>query len=198
MILASRLSIFDAMDYPYGFGMDAVNPGQPDLTEPAMLLNELRQTGLQLCAVTMGNPYYNPHINRPFDAGPYVPPEPPARGVERLIALAGEIKEKVPGVLFVGAGYSWLRQFAVNAGAYALEHGKADFIGFGRQSFAHPDFARDILLQGRIEKDKTCVTCSKCTELMRNMAPAGCMVRDKTVYTPANGKHIKKDATGGK
>ncbi len=189
MVLGSRFGIYDAMDYPYGFG---VNPysGQPDLKEPVKLLNELVDMGVHVCAVTMGNPYYNPHVGRPFNSGAYIPPEPPVKGVERMISLTGSIKQMVPGMLFVGAGYSWLREFAVEAGAYTLENRMADFIGFGRQAFAYPGLANEILSEGRLTRQKTCLTCSKCTELMRAMMPAGCVIRDKAVYAPLYQKQI--------
>ena len=92
--LASRLSLYDAMEPQYGFG--AGPDGQPDLTEPVQLLRELHGIGVRLCAVTVGNPYLIPHVNRPYDNGPYVPPEPPVKGVERLLTLAAKAKAGVP------------------------------------------------------------------------------------------------------
>ena len=189
--LASRLSLYDAMEPQYGFG--AGPDGQPDLTEPVRLLRELYDIGVKLCAVTVGNPYLIPHVNRPYDNGPYVPPEPPVKGVERLLTLAAEAKAGVPEMAFIGAGYSWLKGFAVQAGAYALEIGHADFIGFGRQAFANPGFANDILETGEIAPGKTCITCTRCVELMRSMLPAGCVVRDK-MYARLYQQKIKNNA----
>ena len=196
MIVASRLSIYDAMDYPYGFGADKLTAGKPDITEPVMLLNDLFQLGVRLCAVTMGNPYYNPHINRPFSMGPYTPPELPVKGVERLISLAASVKESVPGILFIGAGYSWLKQFAVHAGAYTLEHHHADIIGFGRMAFANPNFANDILHNGCLEAKQTCITCTKCVELMRDMVTTGCVIRDR-FYAELYQQHMNNKSQGG-
>jgi 2,4-dienoyl-CoA reductase-like NADH-dependent reductase (Old Yellow Enzyme family) len=192
MVLATRLSLYDAMDYPYGFGVDRENAGRPDLTEPAALLGELAGLGVSLCGATMGNPYLNPHVNRPYDSGGYAPPEPPVKGVERLISLTAAVKRMVSGMLFIGAGYSWLKQFAVQAGAYALAHGHADFIGFGRLAFAYPDFARDILQNGGLDRKQTCITCSKCSQLMRGTITAGCVIHDNAVYAPLYQKLIQK------
>ena len=36
---------------------------------------------LTLVDMTMGSPYFNPHINRPYNKGGYVPPEHPAFAV---------------------------------------------------------------------------------------------------------------------
>ena len=35
----------------------------------------------------MGNPYVNPHVNRPFNAGPYQSPENPLKGVEVTVKI---------------------------------------------------------------------------------------------------------------
>lgn len=190
VVLGTRFGVYDAMDYLYGFGVDR-ETGEPDITEPAALLNELGGLGVALCAVTIGNPYFNPHIGRPFDSGAYIPPEPPVKGVERLISLAAAVKRMVPDMRFIGAGYSWLREFAVQAGAYALENEMVDFIGFGRQAFADPSIAEEILSEGRIARNKTCITCSKCSQLMRSMVTAGCVIRDKEIYAPLYQKHIQ-------
>ncbi len=183
-ILGSRLSIYDAMPYPYGFGMDASGEDRPDLREPIRLIEDVYKAGVSITALTMGNPYYNPHINRPFDRGPYKPPEPPVKGVYRLISLTAEAKKAFPRMKIVGAGYTWLKQYAVQVGAHTLKQGWADSIGFGRQAFAYPDIANDILSRGSAEPNKVCITCSKCSQLMRSQGPAGCVVRDKDVYHP--------------
>jgi hypothetical protein len=54
--------------------------------------------------------------------------------------------------------------------------------GFGRQSFAYPELARDILKSGKMKDKSTCLTCGKCTELMRGAEGAGCPVYDKEAY----------------
>ena len=147
----------------------------------------------KLCAVTVGNPYLIPHVNRPYDnERPYVPPEPPVKGVERLLTLAAEAKAGVPEMAFIGAGYSWLKGFAVQAGAYALENGMPISSGLaGRRSpirvspttyWKPGDCAR-----------KTCITCTRCVELMRSMLPAGCVVRDK-MYARLYQQKIKSNA----
>ena len=51
--------------------------------------------------VTIGNPYVNPHVSRPYDDGPYPPPEHPFAGVARLCRCVSEIKRAVPGAAVV-------------------------------------------------------------------------------------------------
>ena len=55
-------------------------PPRPDLEEPLRLIGTLRDIGVSLVNVTMGSPYWNPHIGRPFERPPvdgYWPPEHP-------------------------------------------------------------------------------------------------------------------------
>lgn len=180
-LVTTRLSMWDAVPYPYGFGADPAS-GLPDLREPAGLLRILGAMGLSAAATTVGNPYYNPHFCRPFDTGAYAPPEDPLQGVSRVIGLTGRLKRQVPGVLFVGGGYTYLGKFAANAGAYALEHGMVDMVGFGRQAIADPNLLNDFLNGEPIDDRRLCITCSKCTEIMRSGGTTGCVIRDGQVY----------------
>ena len=72
-----------------------------------------------------------------------------------------------------------------------VEQGEIDIGGFGRTVFAYPDFAKDILTKGAMDKNKICVCCSKCTQIMR--APGGtpgCVIRDRNVYMPLYQKYV--------
>lgn len=181
-IVAVRLNIYDGIPYPYGWGVNRENYLEYNLDEPLKLVKILHEKGVNLIDVTMGSPYYNPHVNRPFDRGEYIPGEHPLKGVARLVNGAGEIQRAFPGLAIVGTGYSWLRQFSTYLGAGSLEKGYATLAGFGRELFAYPDFPRDLLGCGFIDKRKCCITCGKCTEIMRAGGPAGCVVRDYEVY----------------
>lgn len=181
-IVASRLNIYDGIPHPYGWGTDKEDYTKVDLEEPIKLIELLHQKGVRLINVTMGTPYYNPHVNRPYDKGGYTPEESQLKGVERLLQGAGTIQQAFPDIAVVGTGYSWLRQFAPYFGAGAVESGLAKIIGFGRVAFAYPDFARDILENGGMKKEKCCIACGKCTELMRANSFAGCVVRDAQCY----------------
>ncbi len=180
-IIGSRFASYDGIDYPYGFGVNHEDYRIPDTTEPIQLLKEANQLGVSLVNITMGTPYYNPHVNRPYSDGGYVPPEEPIEGVIRLISGVEQLKKAVTEITFVGTGYTYLRGFAPNVAAGAVETGKTDIVGFGRMAFAYPDFARDIL-NGAFDAKKVCMTCGKCTEIMRAGKTTGCPVRDK-LYT---------------
>ncbi len=189
-LLASRITIWDAQPYPYGFGAEPGGHG-PDFSEPIQLIRQLKELGLDLIGPTMGNPYLNPHINRPFDKGPYEPPEDPLFGAARFLNYTAQIKKAVPELPVAGAGYSYLRQFGIEAAAYGLQNGHIDIMGLGRQAFACPRIISDILEQKEPDSKKLCITCSKCTQIMRNGGQAGCPVRDPEIYLPIYRQYCK-------
>jgi len=182
-----RLGIYDAIPYPYGWGVNKDDYTKPDLTEPKKLLGLLKNRGVEMVNITLGNPYFSPHISRPFNepiAGAYESPEHPLKGVSRLIELTGEIQKEYPQMVVVGTGYSWLRTLMANVGAAVKDAGKATLIGAGRMAFAYPDFAGDIINKGKMDAGKVCAACSGCTQIMRDGGTTGCVVRDNEVYGP--------------
>lgn len=193
LMLATRLNISDL--YKGGFGVDT--NGQPDFTEPMLLVEELLARGIMLLNISMGSPYFNPHISRPYDTplpGAEVPEEHPLQGVMRMIDSTSLFRERFPGIQIVGSAYSYLRHFAPNVGAAVLNKGGASFIGFGRNSFAYPSMPLDLIRTGKADPSKTCITCSGCTRLIRNLRPGGCVIRDREIY----GKELKKLIADGK
>ena len=189
--IAVRLNAYDAIPYPYGWGTD--ENGNPALDEPQRLMQLLQEKGVRLVNITTGNPYYNPHIGRPADAGPYVAPEHPVESAARMLNIVKEMKTAAPDMTVVGTGFSWFREFGANIAVGCIEKGWMDMAGFGRQSFAYPDFARDIITRGAMAHNKCCIACTKCTELMRFGGKAGCVVRDSTIYLP-----LWREATNGR
>lgn len=177
-LVTTRLNLFDAIPRPYGWGVSEGDRMTPDFTEPIRLLAELHTLGVDLAAYTMGCPYLEPNINRPSDVQNI---EHPLRGVARMIRGVGEIQKAVPGVAAVGVGFSYLREYAPHLAAGEIGAGALSVAGFGRESLAYPDFARDIL-QGGLDRRRCCVACGGCAALLRAGRPSGCVVRDKDVY----------------
>jgi len=161
---------------------------EPDMEEALLLASRLVEGGVTLLNITMGTPYYNPHVNRPYASFPkgegYPPPEEPVVGVKRLFTGCALIQQSFPDTACVATGFSYLEHFAPYAAAGLVSAGLAKVCGFGRQSFAYPDFAKDIAQKGAMEKRKSCVTCGLCTYLMRRGQPVGCPVRDTEMYRP--------------
>jgi 2,4-dienoyl-CoA reductase (NADPH2) len=196
--VVTRLGVYDAIPYPYGWGVNKEDYTKPDLTEPKRLIALLQQRGVKLINITVANPYYNPHVSRPFNepiVGGYEEPEHPLVGVSRLINLTGEIQKEFPDIAIVGTGYSWLRTLFANVAAASKANGLATLIGAGRMALAYPDFAKDIITKGRLFPDKVCVSCSACTQIMRDGGMTGCVVRDNEVYGPIfeHGRMSDKD-----
>jgi 2,4-dienoyl-CoA reductase-like NADH-dependent reductase (Old Yellow Enzyme family) len=205
VLLATRMNVFDGLPYvkradafgepashdvPYreGWGLDEREPSSPDLREPLRLLAQLRDLGLAMVNVTMGSPYFNPHIGRPFERAPvdgYAPPEHPLAGVERHFRVAAEVQRAFPDLPVVGTGYSWLRHYALHAGGANVASGGASIVGLGRGALAYPDFAVDALEGGGMQRDKSCMGVSYCTALMRakqndlGQYATGCVPRDR-------------------
>ena len=148
---------------------------------------------MRLLNITMGNPYFNPHVNRPFAAGPYTPPEEPLSGVARVLFGTERLKKAVPGMKLICSALTYLGTAAPNVAAAFIKNGGFDIAGFGRTAFAYPDFASDIINKGGMSAGKICIACSKCTEIMRAGGTPGCVIRDSGVYMP-----IYKNLCGGK
>lgn len=182
--IAVRLGVYDQLPYPYGWGVDKEDHYKPDFSEPARLLTLLREKGVELFNISMGSPYYNPHLTRPYDVGPYLPPKHPLEGVELMLGAVRTLQAAVPGAAFMGVGLSWLRHLAPYVAAGCIEQGWFNLAGFGRQAFAYPGFAGDLLKKGAFDQAKTCLACSKCTVIMRDGGCTGCVPRDAAVYGP--------------
>ena len=192
-IVSSRLNVYDGFPYPYGFGVSKDGGTDFDPTEPIWLINELYNMGVRVLNISMGNPYFNPHVNRPFAMGGYSPEEHPLVGVSRMLEGIKTLKKNIPDMKFISSGLSYLGVAAPNVCAAFIKDGGFDICGFGRQIFAYPEFAKDIKACGELSKDKICIACSKCTEIMRSGGTTGCVIRDRDVYMP-----IYKEFVGGK
>ncbi len=188
LAVAVRLNAMDGIPYPFGFGASPTASDGPDLSEPLRLQQALVDAGCMLLNVTAGIPRHTPHFGRPYNRparGGEKPPVHPLRSVCSLIELAGVFQGAQPSLPVVGTGYSWLRQFWPNVGAAVLERHGAAFIGLGRNAFAYPDAALDLMTQGKLEASKCCNACSCCTELLRNHQTTGCVLRDRPIYRNA-------------
>jgi NADPH2 dehydrogenase len=198
LILGTRMNFFDGVPFRKNAetGIGEPVPGATEnyleADEAVEALRLYRDAGLQLVNVTAGCPYYNPHVGRPADREPpdgYGAPEPQLVGVARHFELGAAAQRACPDVPVVGTGYSYLRQYALEAGEANLRDGKAAIIGLGRGAIAYPDFARDV----HMDKRKVCITVSYCTTLMRakdnelGQYAAGCAPRD-----PVYGKLLQE------
>lgn len=184
MIVTTRLSAYDGFPYPFGFG--ASQQKEIDLTESEIILSELQKRDVELVNITIGNPYLIPHINRPFINGP----ENGEKGVQRVVKITGELQKKFPELKLIMSALSFKGEYAIDYAEKCLENGYCSLVGFGRMTFAYPDFYCDFLKYGKLDKSKVCIKCGNCSKMMRAGGMAGCPVRDKEVYLPLFKKYI--------
>jgi NADPH-dependent glutamate synthase beta subunit-like oxidoreductase/2,4-dienoyl-CoA reductase-like NADH-dependent reductase (Old Yellow Enzyme family) len=187
VFITTRMNAYDAICYPYGFGVGKEDWMIPDLAEPIELVRILRGMRIPLLNITIGNPYFNPHFGRPYDfpvKGFSAPDEHPLRGLDRFVSITRQIQKAFPDLPVIGSGYTWLRQLMPYVAAGAINSGGATILGIGRGAFAYPDTPRDMLESGRMDPARCCVTCSACTQIMRDGGKTGCVVRDSEIYGP--------------
>jgi glutamate synthase (NADPH/NADH) small chain len=99
------------------------------------------------------------------------------------VNITRQIQQAVPDLPVVGGGYGWLRHLMPYVAAGVVRRGWATLIGQGRGAFAYPDSVNDLLTVGAMDPEKTCVTCSGCTQIMRDGTMTGCVVRDQAIYS---------------
>lgn len=181
-IVTSRMNIYDGFVYPYGFGVvdgDGINP---HYEEAKMLAKALVDLGMPMLDFTMGNPYFNPNVNRPFVGSLDKFGDHPMFGVERMLKGIGEVKKAVPNIPVISSGISFLGTEGAKVNAACIEAGMFDMAGFGRQTLAYPDCAKDITVGGGLDRKKICIACGKCSEIMRAGCTPGCVIRDTEIY----------------
>ena len=182
LFLTCRLNAFDGFPYPYGFGVSPGGGIVPDYTEACEIVRQLHcRFRVDLINITLGNPYFNPYINRPYDAGPVEPAEHPFAGAARMLESARAVKAANPDVKITASGLSYMREFSGGIFAAAIARGDFDLAGFGRLALACPDFLRK-LMTGTLARRDCCVTCTNCSNLMRRFQNSGCVVHDRELY----------------
>jgi 2,4-dienoyl-CoA reductase-like NADH-dependent reductase (Old Yellow Enzyme family) len=204
LVIATRLNVYDGIppsavppaDAPAAttvWGARPNDPLQPDLAEPLWWVADMTRLGVTCVNISMGNPYATPHVIRPFEYPPpdgYETPENPLVGVDRHFRLAAQVQRAFPQLPLVGSGYSYLQEFLFHAGAANVRDGRIALVGVGRAALPQPDFARQLLANGRLDRKRVCRTFSYCTALMRARHNAlgqfatGCPPFDKEVYGP--------------
>ncbi len=204
MMLATRINLYDGIAFTTsgvpeawtspvanGWGLAESNPWQVDLTEPLQWIAEMRTLGVVLVNATMGNPYAQPHVGRPFEYPPpdgYESPEHPLIGVDRHFQATAKIQRAQPDLALVGTGYSYLQEFLPQAAAANVHEGRVNLVGVGRASLAQPDWVRQLRDHGKLDRKRVCRTFSYCTAMMRakehpqGQYPTGCPPFDKEAY----------------
>ena len=187
-----RLNAYDTIPYPHGWGMKKEEGVmEPDVTETIKLCNLLVEKGVELINISTMMPRYQPY-GRGYLAELEEGAIEPYKGTYDLLKATKDIKAEVPGAVFVSTGLTWLEQFGGNVGAGGINEGWWDIAGFGRQAFAYPDFAKDIMNDNTMYRKKCCITCDKCYDLIqKGHVQTGCVVRDQEIYLPLYREHVQ-------
>lgn len=174
-IRASRLNVYDGYLSKYSFG--EAEGKIYDLTEANKAIDILKKNGVTLLNVTMGSPYRNPDVSRPYRRGLDMPKTNAIYSLSRILGGGAEIKKAHPDLAIVDTGISLLGEYSHYAAAGLVKEGMTDFVGFGRMSFAYPSLANDIL-NGTFNPKKVCVSCGGCSYLKKNVQKSGCIIRN--------------------
>jgi len=171
------------LPYRYGFGVNAEDPTQIDLTETFAFVALCGELGIKVLNTSAGSPYYTPHLQRPAAFPPsdgYQPACDPLIDVERQVQAVREIKARAPRELYViGSGYTYLQEFLPNVAQAVVRERWADAIGLGRAVLSYPAMLTDAIHGRTVEKKLICRTFSECTTAPRNGLVSGCYPLDK-------------------
>ena len=178
-LVTSRFGIYDGFNYPYGFGVNSDN--QIALAEAKWVISKLIENGLNMINITIGNPYINPHVNRPYKVNSV---EDGNIGVQRVVTLTTDIQNTFDNLAVVMSALTYNGVNSMDIAEKLLKESRCKLVGFGRMAFAYPEFYRDYLKNGKLDSKKVCLTCSKCSQMMRMGGVAGCPIRDSELYLP--------------
>src|SRR5262249_10858802 len=93
-----------------------------------------------------------------------------------------------PDLAVVGTGYSYLQEFLPAAAAANVRDGRVTVVGVGRGTLAQPDWVRQVLDQGKLDRKRGGRTVSYCTAPLGSkdhpagQDPTGCPPFDKDAY----------------
>ena len=166
-------------------GFELLRPGgepEHDLGPDARaLLAMLAERGVRMVNVTLGSPYYNPHLQRPAAYPPsdgYQPHEDPLVSVARHLAVTRAAKRAAPDMVLVGTGYTYLMDWLPHVAEAEVARGGVDAVGLGRMVLSYPELPRDVLRGAPLARKLVCRTFSDCTTAPRNGLVSGCFPLD--------------------
>lgn len=172
----------DTLSHQFGFGTDTQDPTQVELSDAFGLFEVLQDLNIHLVNITLGSPYYNPHVTRPASYPPsdgYQAPEDPLLGVMRHLEVTRQLKAKFSDFCLVGSGYTYLQDFLPFVAQAAVREGWTDFVGLGRMVLSYPEILLDAMEGRKQQRKKVCRTFSDCTTAPRNGIVSGCYPLDQ-------------------
>lgn len=187
--------------YEFAFGVLQDEAVDVALDESRELLRMLEARGVRWICVTVGSPYYCPHVQRPALFPPidgYDPPEDPLRGVARQIATTAQLKAAFPGLVFVGSAYSYLQEWLPHVAQYNVRQGLTDFVGLGRMTLSYPELPADVLAGRPLKRKSVCRTFSDCTTGPRMGLVSGCYPLDPFYTAHQDAEQLRETKKGAR
>jgi 2,4-dienoyl-CoA reductase-like NADH-dependent reductase (Old Yellow Enzyme family) len=192
--IATRLSVTDMVPYPYGWGMKEDGSMKEDFTEPLKLGRILLDKGVKLMNLSLGRNQVH-HIQSPSDHPNLFPHDHQLTSVEYFQRMAAVFKKSFPEAVIITGNFAWLKQYFPYVAAGGIEKGKFDIAGVAKTALANPNFANEVLKEGRLDPKKICVTCGSCGALISHSAgegaPTGFVTRDPEFYLPYFKQYVR-------
>ena len=201
----------DAIGYPkdiethlpwrHGFGVNVLDPTESDFTEPKAFLELCRDLGVFMANLTVGSPYYCPHLQRPAAYPPsdgYLPPRDPLCEVQRHLKTVRTVRAMVPDLPLVGSGWSYLQEWLPAVARHEVRMNMVDMIGLGRSMLSYPTLPADVVAGRELDRKHLCRTFSDCTTAPRNGMISGCYPLDdhyKAMPQAVELKILRKEAS---
>ena len=176
------------------FGISASDPTKIDMGEPVQVVQQLAESDVELLNITLGSPYWNPHLQRPAAYPPsdgYLPPVDPLQMVAVHLQAVRALKAAVPTSSFVGTGYTDLQEWLPNIAQWAVGRGDVDFAGLGRLLLSYPELPADLLAGRPLQRKRLCRTFSDCTTGPRNGMLSGCFPLDPYYQAMPEAQRVK-------
>ena len=105
----------------------------------------------------------------------------PAAGASRGAPEVGPAQGEAaagPGLVFGGAGYTYLLAWLPRGGQAAVRAGMADLVGLGRLVLSYPELPADVVAGRPLQVKRICRTFSDCTTAPRSGLVSGCYPLD--------------------
>ncbi|MEY4672402.1 MAG: dehydrogenase [Planctomycetota bacterium] len=169
---------FDGARHHFAFG---TTPATMDRGEAVRFATHAHSLGVTLLNVTLGSPYWNPHLQRPAVYPPsdgYLPPVDPLTMVQVHLDTTAALKAACPGLHVVGTGYTYLQEWLPHVAQAELDAGRVDFVGLGRLLLSYPELPADLCAGRELQRKRICRTFSDCTTGPRNGMVSGCFPLD--------------------
>lgn len=168
-LIGARISMYEAIKG--GCGTGGPEETGEKLSEMKKLVKFMHELEMDYVNVSAGIPGVTSEVTRPVKKI-----EEFCNNHFRYTKTAKDVLNNLNSKMkVIGSAYSVLKEKSFSHAEENIQKGYADFVGFGRQSFADPLFPKKFMDD---EEINYCAACSACSELLVNQLHAGCAVHN--------------------